>query len=63
MSIGMTEILIGFFLAAYIYALVERICKAFEQCSINKSMANVYNKVDSSWLNDLVKKKTETKEI
>ena len=61
MTIGIPEVLLLFGLMVYIYMLVDRICKCAEQCSLNKSMSNVYSKVDFSSLNDLIKS-TKSKE-
>lgn len=62
MSFGIPEVFLGLAIGVYIYILIDRVCKSFEQCSLNKSMGSVYSKLSPNWLNDLIKKKVEQKE-
>jgi len=64
MSIGIADIFLLIAVGVYIFVIVDRICKACEQCSLNKSLGNAYSQINPNILNDVLKKKVEnSKEI
>ena len=52
-----TYCIMQIFSVVFIWMLVDRICKCFEYCSLQKSLSNAYSRMNSNWLDDIVKKK------
>ena len=59
MGIGMSEVFLGLAVALYIFVLIDRICKCFENCSQQKAIGNAYTKINPETIKLLVEKMKE----
>jgi len=60
MRLSTPEIILLVAAAIYVLMVIDRICKCFEQCSLNKSMGNAYKNLDANILHTMLRNKKET---
>ena len=60
MKFGIPDVILLAAVALYLLIVIDRICKCFEQCSMNKSLGKVYGKIDPNLIKDLIESKKET---
>ena len=59
MEFGMAEVFLGLAVAVYIYMIIDRICRCFENCSQQKAIGNAYAKINPDTIKTLVEKMKE----
>lgn len=60
MRFSTPEIILLVAAALYLLMVIDRICKCFEQCAMNRSLGKVYGKIDPNLIKDLIESKKET---
>ena len=60
MRFSIPEVILLVAAALYLLMVIDRICKCFEQCSLNRSLGKVYGKIDPNMIKDLIESKKET---
>lgn len=50
-------VFLGLVVAVYIFIIVDRICKCFEHCSMNKSFGNLYSKINGEQIKSILEAK------